>query len=247
MKAIQSLARFHALGIVANTNYPSFFETIKADYSQPDYDSHAVGVLCDNFINALKERPCFDKYVTRVEAIASLKKAGWNSEQVTNPLWSTVIHYDFWVNNIMFHDDDSGNVSDVKFIDFQTYCYADLFLDLCYFFFTSLCDEVKLNNLNELLDIYYVKLVSILKSLDTDIGEYSKQSFNDRLKEVAVHELLHCAIALNFITVDSDANKREGEDLRTSIMKFERSELYFNKVLQIFQIYEERGWLPENQ
>lgn len=134
----------------------------------------------------------------------------------------------------MFHSDEEGNVDDVKFIDFQTYCFADLFLDLSHFVGTSLKDEVKLHRIGELLDAYFESFISILIIMDIDVGAYTRhQKFDDRFRAIAVHEFLHCALVLNLFTADSDKDIRDDRNhSMASMMTFSRKVLYYEKIMQ---------------
>ncbi|XP_008212854.1 uncharacterized protein LOC103317251 [Nasonia vitripennis] len=234
-KALKALARFHAVGVAAKLNYPILFDSIRSTYRKPDYDYRAVDAACAGFIEIIRNDPRLDRYTSRVERIASWRKGDWKSELVTHDLWSSVVHFDFWTNNVLFHKDDEGSIDDAKFIDFQTYCFADIFLDLVYFIFTSLDDHVKSNDLDRVLDLYYVNFILTLERLSVDVGEYSRRKFDDGLKQVAEYEFFHCALVLNIVTADVDS---------ASPMSFEAgiNDLYSRKIAQLLQTYEARNW-----
>lgn len=237
--ALKSLARFHALGISAKQNYPTLFDPIRSSYSKPDYDYRAVDAACSRFVEIIKNDSRFDRYSSRVERIASWRKGDWKSEMVTHELWSTIVHYDFWTNNVLFRTRDGIGNDDVKFIDFQTYCFGDVFLDLIYFIFTSLEDEVKLNRLDEVLDGYYVNFILMLERLSVDVGKYSRRKFDDGLERVAEYEFFHCALVLNIVTADDSDDQ---ENLMGKSMTFQDNDLYYQKIMQLLQIYEKRNW-----
>lgn len=63
--------------------------------------------------------------------------------------WSTIVHNDFWVNNVMLKRDE-GKVQ-VKIVDFQMCSYGSYAKDLVFFLLSSVQDNVQRSNLDELL------------------------------------------------------------------------------------------------
>lgn len=72
-----------------------------------------------------------------------------------------LIHADLWINNMMFNDDSE----DVKFLDFQISFWGNPNADLMYFLFSSVMDDVKVKNFDEIIEFYYEELRGSLKML----------------------------------------------------------------------------------
>lgn len=68
-------------------------------------------------------------------------------------------HGDLWINNIMFKGDD------VKMFDYQATAWASPAYDIFYFLLTSISDEVKVKNFDNLIEFYHEKLNEGLKKL----------------------------------------------------------------------------------
>lgn len=243
-KALQTLAKFHALGMVAKRKFPTEFETFKAQASIPAFDYQLYETINTNIVKIMKRDPRFDKYIERIEKIAERRKGGFKFELVRHDLWSTIIHSDFWTNNIMFHCDKTGKIDDLKMIDFQTYCFADIFVDLSYFICTSINDEVMAKYVDKLLDIYYETLISILNRSHVDVCLFTKEKFYDQLKKKAWFVFLYCAGALNFLTADmNDYKGLDQGSLFSSLMSCEGNDLFHKKILQLVKFYDDRHWL----
>lgn len=74
-------------------------------------------------------------------------------------------HGDNWVNNLMFKCDQSKQLSDVKFIDFQLSFWGSPANDLIYFLVSSVRDEIKIDNFDDLIQHYHEELICNLKRL----------------------------------------------------------------------------------
>jgi len=246
-EAMKALAKFHAVGIATKIKYPSRFERIieLADMYGYTMADSAHTMISNCFVESVKKLASHEKYFDRVKKIVDRRaKEHLKFDAVRHDLWSTIAHYDFWTNNIMFHKNESaGTIDGIKFIDFQAYSYADLFTDIYYFMCTSLNDDTMHNHFDDLLDIYYDTFISVLESLKVDVSVYSKEKFNDQLKKDAWFEMLHCAIALSFFTCDADDDNRDAH--LTKILTFSVGDKYAKKLEGLLKIYDERGWLNE--
>lgn len=75
-------------------------------------------------------------------------------------------HGDTWCNNFLFKNDADGNSIDMRFIDYQMSFWGSPVTDLGYFFISSLADDVKVENFDDLLMFYHEELVKALKTLN---------------------------------------------------------------------------------
>lgn len=235
-KATELLAKFDALGIVAKKRYPQEFEKIKSvAQNQGVYNVQGSEDLRRNIVSMIVER--FPRYKAILEDINSRHRDNSNYELVTREPWTSICHNDFWTNNIMFHPTDS-----VKFVDFQACSYSNVFVEIPYFFFTSLDDNSKLDHLDELLDLYYEIFIRTLGKMKVDVSEFSRKEFDKQLGRDAVHELVHIAVDLLHFTADAREAK-DRDDLLKEISKFEGNELFYRKVGDMLRIYERKNWI----
>jgi agmatine/peptidylarginine deiminase len=77
-------------------------------------------------------------------------------------------HGDDWLNNMMFKVDDDGNSVAVKLVDFQFTFWGSPIGDLYYFLFTSVRDDVKIDQFDEFIEHYHSKLREFLEELGFD-------------------------------------------------------------------------------
>lgn len=129
----------------------------------------------------------------------------------TSDTWSTICHSDYWTNNLMFHSNQDGNVDDMKFIDFQSYCFSNIFTDLVYFLYASLDDDTYCKHFDKMIDLYYDTFTSIINRLKVDVIEFTRVKFDEQSRKDAPCELIHNFIALLYHKVDADEAKNEKE------------------------------------
>lgn len=237
------------MGLAAKHRYPSDFDLIKVQSNRIGFGSEALKVAYTGIVHLFKTNPLFNPYSDRIEALSAARlKNVWNIEPVCHEPWTTIIHGDFWTNNIMFHKDELDRLDDLKFIDFQTYRYADVFVDLVYFLGTSLNEELMVSkHFDDMIDVYYEELISVLRDLRIDdLQDFGRDEFDEGFKKDAGMEILRCAVALNFFNSEVDENATE-EDRKEVFEKLIRcrsvSELFLKKLLRLLQIYEDKDWL----
>jgi len=68
--------------------------------------------------------------------------------------FATILHGDFWSNNILFRY-ENGKPVEVCLLDLQMVRYSSVGIDLNYFLFTSFNGPVRRNNLDTFLETYY--------------------------------------------------------------------------------------------
>jgi hypothetical protein len=119
------------------------------------------------FVANVKSWSGFEKY-SEVLDKWDCSKVPLSLAKVAEPMrngFRVLNHADLWVNNFMFKYDE-GNLSDVLFIDYQMPFWGSPAKDLLYLLITSVRDEDKLQNFDNLMEFYHRELVSSLKKLD---------------------------------------------------------------------------------
>ena len=82
----------------------------------------------------------------------------------------------------MFHKNSSGEIDDVKIIDFQTYYLQNPSQDLIFFILENLNIDQVADNLNSLLDLYYENFIETLKMIKFDVSSFTKKNSISKLK-----------------------------------------------------------------
>ncbi|KAJ8675792.1 hypothetical protein QAD02_011578 [Eretmocerus hayati] len=243
--AISKLAQYHALGIVMRHRRPSFFEEAKKYMTSLPFETSES--MFNEFVRNFMCSICTDlriaKYKDRIRATIDACNGwqGFTNFKVVEP-WITIIHGDFWVNNIMFNW-RPGNENEVKFIDFQISRICSPLKDVIYFTCSSTSSDVLLNHLDELLDTYYEKLIESLDRLGHDSSAFTKSSFDHELQRIASHDLFYCISALKVFTLDVPKDQREEIDISELLMSHSGNSLYLDRTWHIISKYTEKGWI----
>lgn len=74
-------------------------------------------------------------------------------------------HNDLWIPNFLFKTDDNDVIEDVLFVDFQLSCFNSPGIDLNFFFYGSLAEEVRVEYKMKLIKVYYENLSETLGKL----------------------------------------------------------------------------------
>ena len=240
--ALSGLARYHALGIALKHKRPEFFKKAMAQAQVECADFTPLYMGFDVVLEEFRE----DASLTR-DCLPYIE-ASFNQFRIDQQLtvspsepWATITHGDFWVNNIMFHQDEQGNVDDVKFVDFQMYNFKSALYELPFFFCSSLDDEAFDRHLDELIGIYYEAFVKELELLGVDASIYTRESFDEELKIQAFNIFPSCALAPKFILLEIN-EEHTSENLLGSVFESRCGRRAKNKMRRIVSTYAERGW-----
>lgn len=132
----------------------------------------ALGTFYSTLLDALIEMIStwndFDYYREKLCRFRSkLIEKGQQTFDASQNEFNTLIHGDFWTNNIMLkYTNDDKKFDNVALIDFQFCCWTSPAIDLQYFFNTSLNEDLRLHHQDELLQYYHEILSLTLKRLN---------------------------------------------------------------------------------
>ncbi|KAK2582860.1 hypothetical protein KPH14_008939 [Odynerus spinipes] len=241
--AVRAMARFHALGIAMRCKKPDVFARIKKT-------SECMKINMDEFSAAhlpvlarIKEDPITSVYHDRCEKILTDENLleSWFA-QPEGP-WATIIHSDFWVNNIMFHSDENGHVDDVKFVDFQNYVYSKPVRELIFYLHSSVDDDVWENHLEELVDLYYETFISVLKRIDCDVTPFAREHFDAQFPIDAKIEFVHLTFMIKVLTIDIEQTKLDNSTMRSVMTNYGGNEIYGNRLRRLILYFDQHGWI----
>jgi aminoglycoside phosphotransferase (APT) family kinase protein len=80
--------------------------------------------------------------------------------------FNCLCHGDCWISNILFLNDENGNIVDCAFVDFQQTVYTSPAVDLLTLIITSADTKIKFSHFEHFIKIYHDSLVDILKRLN---------------------------------------------------------------------------------
>jgi hypothetical protein len=187
--AVKSLARFHAMSVALHdedpTSMDAYAESVYIDINR-DMMSNFIESAFNALANVVEKWSGFEKHGDKFRGLIP---SVWDRvvetvRAVPNSL-SVLNHGDCWVNNMLFHYcPTTGKVNEARFVDFQLSRYSSPALDLQYFVYTSLSDDVRSDYTELLLEEYYKELQDTLKILGCEHHHFTldqlKKEFEDK-------------------------------------------------------------------
>nr|XP_033320834.1 uncharacterized protein LOC117217379 isoform X1 [Megalopta genalis]XP_033320835.1 uncharacterized protein LOC117217379 isoform X2 [Megalopta genalis] len=245
--ALQALARFHALGMAMKQKQPGLFHMFKMHSKTYSIDAAPDSDMFEATLNTIKEDPDMCVYYDVCENVVNdiVRKGFWGD--VPREPWMTIIHTDFWVNNVLFHRDDKGKIDDVKFVDFQTYVYSSALRDVILYLFTSVEVDITDEQLESLLDLYYETLLKRLNQLKCDTKAFDKELFLEKLKEDAHYEFVHLLMMIKIMTMDIKESNFDYDNMHTAIIDQEDSKTFVDRLRRVVLYFCKRNWLPVDE
>lgn len=165
---MKSIASFHAVSVAVHKQNPIIIMSVGEEYLQTMEENHSSDFVSCWFTKFYKVVETWQGYERFGRMIRNqLNTFPERLAEVFTPRknFNVLNHGDTWTNNILFKYNETGNIIDVKLIDYQVCRYASLGLDLQYFTWTSIQDEVRTQRIDELYSIYLQTLNSQLRSL----------------------------------------------------------------------------------
>ena len=238
--AIRALARFHALGMVVKYKRPDDFEVLKLHSKCLNFNPQNFQDLKNTMLNDFRTDTVISKYYSRIEPLLQMGTDIWT--KTPEEPWSTIIHSDFWVNNMMFHKDSNGKVDDIKFVDFQNYLFQCPVNELIFFIGASVNIDQIPENLESLLDLYYESFISVLQRMDCDVTLFSKEKFDETVKNAAKKEFSHCSFMLKILTIDIEKDGVDPNKLNS--MEFPTgNQLFYDRLRKLVILFVEKDWI----
>ncbi|KAH8382994.1 hypothetical protein KR009_006150 [Drosophila setifemur] len=234
--ALRKLAKMHASAAVLNERQPGLLT--KLDHGI--FNRHTKG-FAPFFIDlfgvaadfATESPELGDYYAQKLRALQSRVMEYCTKIYDPQPgQFNTLVHGDFWLNNVMLQYDEDMKPLDMKLIDFQFCTWSSPAVDLHYFLNTSLQNTVRYEQQDALIQYYHKVLTETLKDLNfggyiPNLRQFVLQVEKGKFFAVAV-SLVCAAIMVNDKTEDADFNALITDDERGR--RFRRM-LYTNKRL----------------
>ncbi|XP_049283933.1 uncharacterized protein LOC125764110 [Anopheles funestus] len=117
-------------------------------------------------------------------------------------VFSVILHGDYNRNNVLFRSDANGKPIEVKMFDFQENRFATPVIDLTFFMYMSMAEDLRNRCWDEVVLEYHTalldSLVAILKvsKEDTLLDPYRLESFLDHFKRHAIYGVI---VTLHFL------------------------------------------------
>ncbi|XP_022907454.2 uncharacterized protein [Onthophagus taurus] len=193
---LRSLAVMHASTIALKLKKPTAFkEKIHKliEVKMPvEFNEESMQKVMKQIQEGLSRNERCLPYIEKV--LTHLEKVGELMTSDPREPFATLVHNDFWTNNMMVKFENGKPVS-TRFIDFQIIEYDNPLKDVLFFLYTSTRLDL-LEYVDDFLDEYYKEFISILKRLDCETSPFSKSAFFDEIKAAAEKELIHIIFML---------------------------------------------------
>lgn len=197
---VKRLALLHSVPLAMKIKQPDLFKVIKQFFDdcmpKPEDFGPAPppGTKTPNelILDQMIKMPECSLYADRLKKIQ--EKPSDMSQWFKPGLepWSTVLHGDFWVNNIMIKP-RKGQEPLVKFVDFQVPKYGSYAKDLAHFLLISVDNDIITNYMDDILWCYYKEFTSVLTKASINL-ELTFTAFLKELRRVVLETEFQRAI-----------------------------------------------------
>lgn len=246
--ALEELAKLHAITIALKIKKPQLFEKITLEVMTEALNETTKKCVMDMVQKAradIKEiedaKPYLDRIDRAIELCIQLNK----NSQPEEP-WATLVHNDFWVNNMMFRHGERGELVGLKIVDFQLCLYDYGINDLIFFLISSAKQEILDNQLNDMLDYYYSCFIKFLKIMKIDTEKFSKQKFDEIVNHCGPKKFNQCFMMAQVIKAPQQTAtemKDMGSTVDSIFSHYGENDIYQRKLLHTVKLFDKRGWL----
>uniref|UniRef100_A0A182LUE8 CHK kinase-like domain-containing protein n=1 Tax=Anopheles culicifacies TaxID=139723 RepID=A0A182LUE8_9DIPT len=165
-----------------------------------------------------------------------------------NPAKFNVLnHGDMWCNNVLFHYTEDGEPSDILLIDYQLSFWSSPAIDLLYFIMTSVNGDLKLSQMNYMIEYYHGQLVESL----TFLGYTGKVPLLKELhSDITAHHLFGLMICFSVLPIclmektddaSMDLMLDQGDAGTAFKLKMYNNPAYVKQMEQILDYFYDRG------
>ncbi|GLH00635.1 Uncharacterized protein GBIM_06959 [Gryllus bimaculatus] len=166
---IQNLARFHALSFVYSECYPEFLsdfvDSLFGEMNRKRLEMFMPSLL-KGITDTVRKWEGFGEIASKLDRLLdTFVDRIINVNNPTDAFVNVLIHGDCWVNNILFNYSEAGVPKDMRFVDFQIARKTSPAIELQYFLFTSLRNQVRIDHFEDLLREYCEVFATYAKKL----------------------------------------------------------------------------------
>jgi hypothetical protein len=199
--------------------------------------------LQKDLLNKMAEDPQIAVYIDRCRSafFNGIETSLWTA--VPDEPWSTIIHADFWVNNIMFHRDENDQLDDIKFVDFQNYLFFNPLREMIFFLLSSTNAEVLDEDIEELINIYYETFLIVLERMGCDTEPFAREKFDAKLANEAKYEFLHISFMLKVVTLDVQETQFNYDKIENVMLSYQGNQTFIQRLRRVVLYLVKRNWI----
>lgn len=245
---LSELAKFHATFIAIKLLKPNLFKDAifpfidKVDIDAGMEEESKIAMIESIKSDVRKVAPPL--YRTQLmELIDCCIKKQMNLNYPKDRPYVTVIHNDFWINNILIGYENQRPTA-IKMIDYQFVSCDSLVHDVIFFILSSIKDECLDGMMDMWLSFYHEKFYKHLKLLGCPTDAYSYENFVKEIKLAAPLELYHILSMLKVVFAKQESIP-ELDNLKDDIFADDNlvGDEYFARLTKVIKIYIKRHWV----
>lgn len=241
--AISHLAKLHAITIGLKLKRPEFFKRTVLPILEFTVNEAAEKGTVDMIQKAHNDYKNIKEAEAYLDRIKKTIEYGFTNLTPEEP-WATLVHHDFWVNNMMFKYDESGKPINMKIVDFQLTVYNYGVDDLIFFLISSSRKEVLDNHLDDMIDFYYDSFIESLKSLNIDTNAFPKSQFMEQLNQCAPLKFNQCIMMVQVIQAARGSVSQTTETANENVFAGGiDDDNCKQKLLHVLFTFDRKGWL----
>lgn len=243
--AIGHLAKLHAITIGLKLKKLDFFERAVLPVLEYAVNEDAKDCAVDMVQKAHNDYKDMEEAESYLDKIANTLDYALKVPPVTpREPWTTLVHNDFWVNNMLFKYDESGKPINMKIVDFQLTVYDYGVNDLIFFLVSSSRKEVLDEHLDDMIDLYYDSFIECLESLSVNTNMFPKSEFLEQLNRCAPIKFKQCIMMVQVIQAARGSVTETTDTADKDVFKGGiNDENYKQKMLHVLSVFDRKGWL----
>ncbi|KAI5636509.1 ecdysteroid kinase domain-containing protein [Phthorimaea operculella] len=202
-RAIENLAKFHALSFAYQQDNPEEYEKLCEDLvfvpiGEENANKETLAKQLQECLDIIKKA----EYKPRVTKL--MEEVGGDVWMFKRPLAKKVMnHGDFRPDNMMYREKD--NNVEVMLLDYQTLHVGCPAADLLYFEASATDGAFRAKHHERLINHYYEELSAAMQRLGVDpVKTYSREQFDSELKQMMPIFLVLSMSLLRMVLVDAD-------------------------------------------
>ncbi|XP_023165760.1 uncharacterized protein LOC111595995 [Drosophila hydei] len=239
------MAQFHALPLALRLKKPKVFDSkIRPYFKKFDMNENMeedTQVMLKE--ESLREiRDIFDGDETIVNGVKKLQDIYDEfqiADEVEDSPWTSIVHMDLWINNLMVKYDESGLPVKLKFVDFQIAQYESVIHDLIFLLLSSVDTSVLEENYYNFLRIYYEAFIKSLKRANVDTSKYTYETYLDEVQRVAPVQVPHALFMTKVLLADNNTLPSDYKDVDLTMLTKKGSEQIITKLRDIIRLARE--------
>ncbi|XP_011699954.1 PREDICTED: uncharacterized protein LOC105457151 [Wasmannia auropunctata] len=239
--AIRAMARFHALGMATKYKRPEYFEELKIRSKCLELKMDEFERFQEDMLNRIAGDSQLAVHLDRCKTAVSISSDLGIWTKAPEEPWSTIIHSDFWVNNIMFHRDENGRVDDIKFVDFQNYLFLSPLREMIFFLFSS--TDVSEDEIEKLIDLYHETLLAVLDRMGCDTEPFTREKFDAKMFTDAKLESMHLFFMLKILTLDTQETELKLDNMKNFMISYQGNQSFIQRLRKVVFYFVKRDWI----